>query len=463
MKRAMVVGLFWLAWSALVGCSDATLTGPADKLLLERDATAVDGAQRRDAGVPAFDAGRRDSSGDHSTVPFDGGKPPADSGKPPDGGCVAATAPDPGTGPFVSAACGAWSHGAMVTLQGARFGTKPSPPPTVWDDASGSDPAQKWDFVYPYTNDPAFRLTYRTPAQVTKANGVMGGVALPHGHIQRYLAGAHYNSAPPDAHSGYDVCAGKNGQQGKVATYISYYRRIDPDWHINTGCSTPSDCDHNFKEYDYAAGDGYVGDGPNLYFGLGAGENPLGASIVWGANYGGGMNVAIHAVNTAFMNWYPQTGGVFSGAGAPGPGTGWAKVELILKHHSADGFHRIYQDNTLVWDVSLEDDGLAAGPRAETVLGGYAREYGSSEAYKNNWRYYADVYYDHSFARVMLANAPNYASATVVEPQPLTLWSAGAIQLKVNLGKLSGGTAYVFVVDGTNQRADAGLPVAVGP
>ena len=49
---------------------------------------------------------------------------------------------------------------------------------------------------------------------------------------------------------------GKDNQQGQVYSYISYYRRIDPRWTLNTNCAVASDCDHNFKEYDYASGSG---------------------------------------------------------------------------------------------------------------------------------------------------------------------------------------------------------------
>ena len=39
----------------------------------------------------------------------------------------------------------------------------------------------------------------------------------------------------------------------------------------------------------------------------------------------------------------------------------------------------------------------------------------------------------------------------------------GPIHLTVSLGKLSGGTAYVFVFDGSNARFAVGLRVSIGP
>lgn len=373
------------------------------------------------------------------------------------------TPPSSGTVPSVSSVSGTVSHGSSITITGGNFGAKPQAQPYIWDDASGPQTAVRsatpnygpWDFAYPYTNDPAFRLAYRKPSEVTKANGVVGGVPLPHNHISRYLAGAHYNSGPTDTHAGYNVAAGKNNQQGQPYTYISYYLRVDPSWQFDAG-------DHNFKEYDYAAGNGYMGDGPNSYFSL-YDINQSNAS--WAANYIEGMNVAIRRVNTALVEWYPQYDTVFSTTSSPSPVQAWRKFEFILKHNdSTDGVHYIFQDNVPEWEVHLDDDGVSSpAARAETVFGGYAREAGNAEVYKNNWRYYADVYYDHSWARVMLANNANYSAATVIEPQPPVSWADGTISAKVNLGKLQDiGTAYLFVFNANGTRNATGFPVTLG-
>jgi hypothetical protein len=381
--------------------------------------------------------------------------------------CANAQGGDPGTGPFVSSICGSFDHGRSVTLHGARFGTKQAQTPYVWDDASGTSLSEKWDYAYPSQNPEAFRIDYRTPAQVTLANGVVGGVPLPHAHDTKYIAGAHFgtNGNAYNAYAGGMVAFGKNGQQGQTDTYISYYRRIDPNWTLKTNCTIASDCDHNFKDYDYASGTGPYGSGPNLYFNCASQSNPL-STLQWSGNYLEWKGSSIFSWNSATNHAYftpPGLGPIFSNVTVQGPGMGWQKIELVLKHGSDDGFHRIYQDNVLAWDVSTNDSGSATGPISETVAGGYAREYGDTEPFKNNWRYYADVYYDHSFARVVLANDADYSKATIIEPQPHVAWADGEIQLTVNLGKLSGVTAYVFVFDGSNTRSMTGVPVAVGP
>ena len=360
--------------------------------------------------------------------------------------------------PVVSGVQGSVSHGVSVTIEGSGFGQKSPASPVVWDDCSGTDPGEKWDFVYPYSNDPEFRLTYRTPGEVQKAGGKTGGVALPHEHVTRYFAGAHYNSGPTDAHAGYNVCAGKNGQEGATYTYISFYSAIDPDWHFVFDNPDPAENDHNFKEYDWAAGTGYMGSGPNLYFGR---PQVAESSSTWGANYYEGMNAKVFGVDPAVMNYYPSTGGIFGTVSVPTPQTGWHKVELVLKHGSDDGFHRVYQDNVRVWDADVNDDQLGSpAARAETVFGGYAREAGSTDEYKNNWRYYADVYYDHSLARVVLADAATYADATVVEPQIPSAWSDGSISIDINQGRLADGAeAWVYVFDATGTPSTGVLSI----
>jgi hypothetical protein len=377
--------------------------------------------------------------------------------------CVLATMKISTAEPLISTVSGTVAHGNNITISGSGFGMKPTASPFIWDDASGNDPLDKWDVVYPFTNDAPFRLAYRTPSQVTRAGGAVGGVALPHQHIQRYICGAHYNSSDPNAYSGLDVGAVKNNQQGNIYSYISYYRTIDPHWHLNTDCPEGEEwlCDHNFKEYDYAEGYGIYGDMNNIYLGNGSGSDPF-KEVVWGGNYIEGMELTIYSVNTDFMNWYQEYGTVFSNAGVPGVGQGWQKVELILKHKSADGFHKVYQDNRPVWDISLDDDGLTPGPRVETVFGGFSRESGSTDEYKNNWRYYADVYYDHSLARVMLANNQDYDQATIIEPQIPSAWADGSITARANFGKLpDSGIAYLFVFDAANQRNQTGYPVSL--
>lgn len=354
--------------------------------------------------------------------------------------------------PSVTGVQGTISHKSSVVVQGAGFGSKATAAPYIWDDCSGTDPLAKWDFAYPNSNNAPFRMTYRQPSEVTMANGVTGLVPLPHNRISKYFSGAHYNSGTLDAHSAYNVCAGKNNQEGKIYSYICYYMRVSPVWHASSN-------DHNFKEYDYAAGNGYMGNGANLYHNYTYITDP---TMQLGGNYGEGMGAVISRVNTAFMTLYPYS--VWTHKATASPTQKWVKVERVLKHNSADGFHFVYHDNAIQWEVYVDDDNVSSPTaRAETAIGGYSNEDGNTEIFKNNWRFYADIYYDHSLARAMLTDNQDYTKATIVEPQLPSAWAASAITMDINLGKLpNSGTAYLFVFDSNNVRNTAGFPVTLG-
>src|SRR5574343_17450 len=94
-----------------------------------------------------------------------------------------------------------------------------------------------------------------------------------------------------------------------------------------------------------------------------------------------------------------------------------------------------------------------------TAGGGYGHT-GHNDAY----RYYDDIYIDSTWSRVMLCNNATYSSASVCEPQPPTVWTGTGgtnITVKVNLGALTGSTAYLFVFDSTNTANSTGLEVTL--
>ena len=109
----------------------------------------------------------------------------------------------------------------------------------------------------------------------------------------------------------------------------------------------------------------------------------------------------------------------------------------------------------------LDDvDNTTPDVRSEAILGGYRDDFGTSDIYKDNWRYYADIYYDRSWARVILANSEGYTQATIVEPQVPLSWSNTSIVLRLNMGQLtSRDNIYAFVFDSLGRRSSLGHPV----
>ena len=101
--------------------------------------------------------------------------------------------------PSIASTSGTWSHKGTVTITGSGFGTKAAPAPVIWDDASGTDVAATWDGAWPNcSRNSAHNLAYRTPAEVGR------NIPLPHTHLTRYIAGAHYGPSP-GPQCGYSV------------------------------------------------------------------------------------------------------------------------------------------------------------------------------------------------------------------------------------------------------------------
>src|SRR5258705_351351 len=70
--------------------------------------------------------------------------------------------------PVIARVAGHWAHKATVIVEGSGFGSKSTPRPAVWDDASGtSNIVSKWDGAWPdCSGNSDFNLDYRTPAQI---------------------------------------------------------------------------------------------------------------------------------------------------------------------------------------------------------------------------------------------------------------------------------------------------------
>jgi len=99
-----------------------------------------------------------------------------------------------------------------------------------------------------------------------------------------------------------------------------------------------------------------------------------------------------------------------------------------------------------------------SGDRRTIGIGGFARM-----RQLKNWRYFADAYLDTTLSRVVLANKPELARATIIENQIPSAWSDNSITATVNLGRFEQGeTAYLFVVDSSGTASAAGLAVTAG-
>jgi hypothetical protein len=300
----------------------------------------------------------------------------------------------------------------------------------------------KWSGAWPDCGNPAYAMAYRAP---------MRGIALPHNHISRYISGAHGENGylgPCGATGGPIAIFWKNRTVALPAyTYMSWYQRFDDAWVFNPGINNPPN-DNNLKVYDYSTGTSPM-DNNNRYISYGAGPNNRSETVQWTINDDG-----------ASMSNPDGNGHNYWWGLAVNPMAGqWAKVEVAVKiTNQTDGYIKLWENGALKVNYLGPTDKYPGTARNDGI-GGYTRAYGSG----NNWRYFADAYLDYTLARVVLANSPNLSTATVVEPQIPTNWSASSISVSVNLGKFTAGqTAYMFVVDSTGAASGTGMAVTVG-
>ena len=332
-------------------------------------------------------------------------------------------------GPTITGVSAAWSHGASAMIRGFGFGTKAKAAPVVWDDASGTTPSAKWDGGWPMrSTNPEYNIAYRSPIR---------GISLPHQRVGRYLAGAHGESNGFDA--GYNVMVWKNRTISFPSySYVSWYQRADDAWVFGND---------NYKIYDWSMGAAPY-DLPNNWY---AEYNPAPTS------------------RTSFCTWHLNDdlvpgslsdSSTWWGGRCTNPmGGTWAKIEMLIKwSQGLDGFVRIYDNGVNVLDYTGPTDRMSGTSRAEAI-GGY-----SGESNPNNWRYFSDIYLDHTLAHVVIGNAPTYSESTVREVQIPTLWSDSLITVSVNLGALSEGQpAFLYVVDANGVVNEAGQPITLTP
>lgn len=334
--------------------------------------------------------------------------------------------------PVVTQVSGTFDHMAAVTITGSGFGAKSTAAPVIWDDASGSDIRTKWDVTWPNTT-PATDMAYRLPQR---------GIALPHNHISKYLAGAQTGAG--GAAGGANVAVWKNRTIGSYPayTYASWYQRADDNWVFSS--------DNNYKCFDFSQDWGGYNLPYNWYIEYNARPesrtNVPGWHIIDDA-----IGLAAQSLDGPTSSWW------FSAAVNPMSGI-WSKVELEIKYtNQADGYIKLWENGVQKINYIGHTDRYSGNRRTEAI-GGYAASRGS-----NNWRYFADIYLDYTPARVVLADNTTLSKATIIEPQIPTTWGSSAIQVSVNLGKfVKGQTAYLFVVDPLGVPSSSGFAVVIG-
>jgi hypothetical protein len=351
--------------------------------------------------------------------------------------------------PVISSVSGAFDHKATIVVNGSGFGAKATGPPVIWDDASTGTLLTdngKWSGAWPNRgSDMSYITQYHTPFR---------GVALPHGHDTRYIAGAH-GLANEGYDAGYNVMFWKtvNLTSYPFQMYASWYQRYDP-------AALPLRTDWNLKYFDWSYG------GEPYKMGSCLQNN-------WYINYAP-TGVALSATTGSVQHqmnddtWGSCSPGSLQNPDVNGHGVYWLsgknpfnywmkyEIEAVMTNQNT-GHVKMWEDGVLKINYVGRTDAWTLGDRS-IGIGGYSRNYGP-----NHWRYFADIYLDYSLQRIVLANSANLSNATIVENQIPSRWNDGSLSVTANLGQFqSGQTAYLYVVDVTGAVNPNGYPVTIG-
>lgn len=246
--------------------------------------------------------------------------------------------------------------------------------------------------------------------------------------------------------------------------YWNYYYRIDPqfDEHNRSGYSD------NLKELclSEVAGDAYGGTfgfynwctnsvPDNNYTGTVLMSRmpvtPANRDLPYGCS---GDNRVYH--NNPINGWIKMQweGEYDTGNNAP-------KVALTTYPDGARADRSHYGDGLTTDNYVMNNPGMPKLNDLELVgIGGFARIPRQNNGV-NSFRYFAAIYMDYTYSRVMLGDQPDYDSCTIMEPQIPTHWADTAITVTLNQGSLPEGPAYLYIFDMNNRRNTQGFQVIV--
>jgi hypothetical protein len=280
----------------------------------------------------------------------------------------------------------------------------------------------------------------------------------PLGIIQAYSGGGGVGYSTVNPYSG-KVCAASTPGWRKSATGMhieaalgfgrgeKFYLHVK-DFSTQTPYFDPSNPGHNTK-------------GPFRWW---AGKNGGYPDLIMGgAEADGSTIIAAEScvpIKTGLNRIYPP-----GGLATPLQGV-WRTVEIIGQYSSAPGA----SDGYLELRINGKVEGVISGFQFDTAnLPGVSNylvlEWVCANNSAEGWCSQGDHAFDQLYVetgtwqRVVLANAPVLAQASIVEPQIPTAWSDTSIVVKSRVGRLPPGTAYLFVCDANGVFNDTGFSV----
>ncbi len=402
--------------------------------------------------------------------------------------------------PSVSNVSGTVAHKGVITISGSDFGTKSPAEPMWWDDMEGhtvnvhstevlgsgdlpgvvsSLPSGSRHYTgavpRPGVNPAAYRvdeamMKFRSDGWDSALGTTGNGVDAPHQYSSKYAAGCHYEFsdepyAPADGMASgeprfrddgvfYDNVGLAIAKPSPFNTFVAYwYYRLDPAMF-----SEDHSGGHNirFNGKFLNLEQGYEAYPAGYYAGPGfkyrswerrPEEEGEGKTVTMNISFNCSSSTYEYMTNPRF-EWIHMTHigddatnieQVYEGGDLVAGGTGCTSMSSLYGYFYG-GFHGACNQTT--------------HPGCTPINSTW---FGCKDCYK----YFDDLYFDTTFSRVELCNHATHTRATICEPQIPSAWSTGSITVTVNLGALTGDTAYLYVFDSSNNRNAQGYPVSL--
>ncbi len=291
-------------------------------------------------------------------------------------------------------------HGNNVTISGSSLGSKATPIQLKWDDFEDND-LVGWSFVFGGTSWETVGTEQRTNSSYCA-------------HKKNETSGDGMYMSPGATTTDY---------------YTSFWIKLAADY---------SDLKNNDKFFRAGNQDTRS---TNIVFG-----DPSSSSIV--------SRLTIE---------FPESGDSFINSSW---GTGltkdtWHFVEIIwgIPVGQSDNYAKLRLDGVQVCEIAQASDTWYAEYVDNFI--GYGYWFNTANGGIGSGWYYDDIYYDKSFARVMIGNASSYGTCTHFEMQPILNWESDGtdVGVTINQGSFATGTsAYLYVID-SDGNVSNGLPI----
>ena len=317
--------------------------------------------------------------------------------------------PPDGDRPFITSVNGVWNNNATVTINGIRFGEKAIAKPVIWDNMETGAFNPDW--------------TNTTGLSINTDNNRHPGSSY----------NGFHNFKSGTAGNGY-FSGGTNSQ----TWFVQYWFKLGSNWDWGNGT-------------DGTAG----GNLANVkYFRMWSTGSTSENFVIANHGFAGGESL--------FANENIANGYYFWASQPEMTKDVWHLLEFEYKDSDIDqpnGEIRMWFDGVKKLELTNMVTRKASADFKRPYNVGFYDSWNGTNV-SDDFYYMDDAYIDNTWSRVMLGNASTFSNCTIREIQPATSWTSTSISIKANLGMLSTGSAYLYVIDSSGKVNEKGYLIS---